>query len=90
MQLDKELYRKAYESFKEWNEAKLLDRVRDADTLTPQEAWRRYVALWKFGWKLCPQQSEWQQKQKAEILELYYQRVQKLEARRKAHGRKRP
>ena len=87
MQLDKELYRKAYESFKQWNEAKLLDRVRDADKLSPTELWRRYVDLWEFGMKIAPPQSERQQAQAfAEWVE-YYAKMQKFEAWRRARGK---
>jgi len=73
MKLDKELYRQAYQQYQRWNEAELVDRARNAGKLTPQAAWRQYVALVEFCWKLCPQQSEWQREQHlaefAEVLE---------------------
>ncbi|MBI3242244.1 MAG: hypothetical protein HYZ49_08130 [Chloroflexi bacterium] len=88
MQLDKELYRKTYESFKQWNDAKLLDRVRDADKLTPAELWHRYVDLWEFAKKIAPPQSERQQAQAFTEWVEYYAKMQKFEAWRRAHGKR--
>lgn len=87
MKLDKDLYRQAYEQYRQWNEAELADRVRNAGKLSPQEAWRQYVALVEFCWKMCPQQSEWQRKQKLADLDRYYAAVRKLEAWRRARGK---
>jgi hypothetical protein len=87
MKLDKDLYRQAYEQYRQWNEAELAERVRNAGKLSPQEAWRQYVALVEFCWKMCPQQSEWQHKQKLADLDRYYAAVRKLEAWRRARGK---
>jgi hypothetical protein len=85
--IDATLYRQAYEQYRQWNEAELADRVRNAGKLSPQEAWRQYVALVEFCWKMCPQQSEWQRKQKLADLDRYYAAVRKLEAWRRARGK---
>jgi hypothetical protein len=85
MQLDKDLYRKAYELHRQWNEAEKIERARNAGQLSPEEAWRQYVDLVEFCWRLCPEQSQRQREQKLIHLNRYYDRVQKLEAWRRAH-----
>jgi hypothetical protein len=87
MPIDKDLYRKALEFYRQWNKAELSHRIRTAGQLTPEEGWQQYVALVEFCWELCPQQSEWQQKQKIEDINRYYVRVKRLEAWRKANGK---
>ena len=85
--LDKELYRQAYEQYRQWNEAELIERARNAGKLSPAEAWRQYVALVEFCWKLCPQQSDWQRELKLADVAQYYERVKKLEAWRRTRGK---
>ena len=87
MALDKELYRKAYESLRQWNELETLDNARSTAQLTPQEAWRRYAALWAFCVKLSPPQTELQNQLWMAKWEEYYANIRKLEAWRRAHGR---
>lgn len=87
MRLDKELYRKAYEQYRRWNEAELADRARNAGRLSPAEAWQQYIALVEFCWKLSPEQSEWQREQKLADLARYHERVKRLEAWRRARGK---
>ncbi len=78
MKIDATLYRQAYEQYRQWNEAELAERLRNAGKLTPEQAWRQYVALVEFCWKMCPQQSEWQRKQKLEILTEYQRLLAKV------------
>lgn len=85
--LNKELYRQVYASYRQWNHDELVDRARNAGSLSPERAWQQYVALVEFAWKLCPQPSQWQQAQKAADLARYYERVQKMEAWRRARGK---
>lgn len=87
MAIDKELYRKAFEYYRQWNEAELLDRIRNPGRITPEEGWQQYRALVEFCWELCPQQSEWQQKKKLDDIGRYYTRIRKFEAWRKANGK---
>jgi len=87
MTLDKDLYRRAYEQHRRWNEAELADRARNAGKLSPAEAWKQYLALVEFCWKLYPQQSEWQREQKLADLAQYHERVKRLEAWRRARGK---
>lgn len=87
MPIDKNLYRKAFEYYRQWNQAELIDRIRHAGKLKPEEGWEQYVALVEFCWQICPQQSERQQKQELDDLERYHTRVQRLEAWRKDNGK---
>ena len=88
MALDKELYRRAYELHRQWNEFEYIDRVRNAGKLSPAEAWRQYVDLVEFGWKLSPRQSDRQRDQKLADWDHYYAQLEKLEAWRRARGKK--
>lgn len=86
MTLDKTLYQQAYRSYRQWNEAEADARARDAGQLTPAEAWRRYVALVEFCWRLSPEPSQHQREEKLAALDRYYAAVQRLEERRRARG----
>ena len=87
MKLDKELYRQAYQQYQRWNEAELVDRARNAGQLTPEKAWQQYLALFDFARESCPPPGEWQRKQRLADLACYHERVQTLEAWRRAHGK---
>jgi hypothetical protein len=82
MQLDKNLYRQAYEEYREWNAAEAAERARSAGRLSPAEAWRRYVDLVEFCWRLAPEPGAHQRREKAAALDRYYSAVQRLEERR--------
>jgi hypothetical protein len=86
MTLDKMLYQQAYRSYRQWNEAEANARARDAHMLTPGEAWRRYVALVEFCWRLSPQPSQHQRDEKLAAFDCYYAAVQRLEEWRRARG----
>ncbi len=88
MTIDKDLYRGAFEQYRQWNEAELRERIRNAGVRTPHERWREYLGLWNFCQKLGTKASPTQRQQKLEALELYYVRVQKMEAWRQMRGRK--
>lgn len=83
MALDKALYRQAYRAYREWNEAEAVARARDAGQLTPSEAWRRYVTLVEFCWRLSPEPSQHQRQEKLAALDRYYAAVKRLEDRRR-------
>jgi hypothetical protein len=87
MRLDKELYRQAYRQYREWNEAELIDRARNAGKLAPEAAWQQYLALFDFARESCPPPSEWQRKRHLDDLVHYYERVQKLESWRRTYGK---
>ena len=85
MYIDKDLYRKAYEQYEQWNEADFVHRVRNAGKLSPEEAWGQYIALVEFLWRRCPEQSLRQQKQTMAEWEHYYTQIQRFEAWRQKH-----
>lgn len=85
MQLDRNLYRQAYRSLREWGEA--AERTRPREQVSLAEAWQRYVALVEFCWRLSPQPGEHQRREKIEALNRYYARVQKLEEWRRRNGK---
>ena len=87
MTIDKELYRKAYASLREWSEAKRIERIRDARRLTPEERWRQFVDLVDFGLKIAAPESERLRSQKMAAFDRYYERVRRMEAGRRARGK---
>jgi len=80
------LYQRAYRSYRQWNEAAAAGRARDAAMLPSIEAWRRYVALVEFCWRLSSQPSQHQCDEKLAALDRYYAAVQRLEERRRMRG----
>jgi len=88
MPLDKELYRKAYESLRQWNEAELIDRVRNAGKRPPGKVWEQYIDLFEFGRQIGLRPSQRQREQRLAEWDDYYARIRKLEAWRRTHGRK--
>ena len=87
MAIDKELYRTAYESLRQWSEIEKVERAREAGRLSPEEKWRQFVDLFEFCWRIAPPQSAGERKQKLASLDRYTERVRKLEAWRRAHGK---
>jgi hypothetical protein len=88
VKLDKALYRQMRESMKEWDDAKMRARVREAHTLTHAELWRQYADLWEFGMKFAQPTNKAQQAREMEEWADAYRKLEKLEAWRKAHGKK--
>lgn len=88
MTIDKELYRQAFEHYRQWNEAELVERVRETSKLTPRELWERYAALWEFCVNLAPEPTPLQEKVRHQELEDYYAKIQKFETwrRKRAEG----
>lgn len=87
MSLDKNLYRQAYQQYQDMEAHEQRNRRSQQERLSPLKAWQQYVDLVEFCWKLCPSQSKYQRHEKLAALDRYYERVQKLEAWRKAHGK---
>lgn len=86
MAIDKVLYRQAQEWYRQWNAAERKARLEGVGKLSPQTAWKQYVDLWEFGWQTNIQPNQHQIKQKIDAMDLYYERVAKLEAWRCSRG----
>lgn len=69
--LDKELYRKAYEAYRQWNEAELIDRAYNAGKTPPEKTWQQYLDLFEFAWDLGLRPSEYQRQQKVADIQRY-------------------
>ena len=87
MQLDNDIYRQAYAAYREWNAAEAVERARGAGRLSAAEAWRQYADLVEFCWRLSPEPSAHQRRQKLAAIDRYYDAVRLLEERRQAHGK---
>ncbi|KAA0226133.1 hypothetical protein EDS67_20775 [candidate division KSB1 bacterium] len=88
MAIDKELYRKMLEAYREWNEFELADRARNAGRLSPEEAWQQYVDLWEFAVNSAPTQSDLRLKLRLQEWEEYYAKIEKFEAWRRTRTQK--
>jgi hypothetical protein len=88
MAIDKELYRKTYQLYRQWNDAELVERIRNAGSLSPRQGWEQYVDLWEFCIELSPQPSTLQSKRKFFEWLKYYSRIQSLEEWRGRDGKK--
>ena len=86
MTIDAKLYREALEAYRQWNEAELIARAREAPGRDAQTGWKEFNDLWVFARLTGAKQSLLQRRQKLEAIDLYYERVKKLEAWRQARG----
>ena len=84
MKLDGELYRRTYQALREWSAA--AEQARASRQLSPAELWQQYVALVEFCLRLCPGPSAHQRREKTAALNLYYERLRKLEQWRQKRG----
>ncbi len=87
MNIDKALYRKAYEQYRQWNKARLKDKILHAGELSPEEAWKQYVDLWNVCMMLSENKYHGHRKSKLKDLQKYYDRIQQFESRRKLVGK---
>ncbi len=85
--IDGALYRDALKQYKQWNEAELIEQLRNAGKTPPEKKLRQYFELVEFCRRLNPQQSEWQRADKLAALDRYYEAVRKLEEWRKQRVR---
>lgn len=86
MTIDAQLYRRALEEYRQWNEAELKARAQNAANRDPDAGWREFNDLWAFARAMGAEQSLIQRKRKLEALHLYYERVKRLEAWRQTRG----
>lgn len=87
IKLDKELYRHAYQLYRQWNEAELMERVKNAGNRPPQQAWQEYIALWEFCLRLASEPGYQQRRKRLQEWDEYYARIHKLEAWRHNRGK---
>ena len=83
MELNRELYRKAYQAIKKLKEQEYVDRVQEARKRTPQKAWDQFAALYEFGIKIAPENHEYQHREHMRGLQEYLSRLKMVETRRK-------
>lgn len=87
MRLDNDLYRQAYAAYREWNAAEAAECARGAGRLSPAEAWRQYADLVEFCWRLAPEPSIHQRREKLAALDRYYEAVRRLGEQGQTHGK---
>lgn len=84
--IDKTAWQATLAQYQAQNEAEFLAQVRNAGKKTPAQKWQEFLDLMEFGMQIKPYPSEQEQRQKIEMLNRYYERIQRFEARRKRHG----
>jgi hypothetical protein len=87
MTIDRELYREAYETIRQWKLAERAERAYHAGERSPLECWKEYVAWWEFLVSIAPEISETQQAMRLAEWAEYYERMQRFEAWRKEQGK---
>jgi hypothetical protein len=84
--IDKASWRATVAHYRAWNEVEFLANVRNAGKKSVLQKWHEFLDLMEFGMQIKPQPSKHEQRQKMEMLNQYYQRIQRFEAWRQQHG----
>lgn len=85
--IDKAAWQTTLTHYREWNEAEFRERIQNAGKKNPLQKWREFLAIMEFGLKIKPQPSEHEQRQKVDMLNQYYERMQYFEMRRSQTGK---
>jgi hypothetical protein len=85
--IDKAIWKKTLAYYHAWNETEFLENVCNARQKNLKQKWHEFLAIIEFGLKIKPQPSEHEQCQKVDMLNQYYERMQRFEARRHQRGK---
>lgn len=85
--IDKAAWQMRLKYYRAWNEAEFREKIRNAGKKNFAQKWQEFFDLIEFGLMLKPQPSEYEQQQKVEMLNRYYEAIQRFEARRQQHGK---
>jgi hypothetical protein len=73
--------------YRAWNEAEFRANVRNARKKSLLQKWQEFLAIMDFGLMLKPMPSKHEQHQKVEMLNRYYEQMQRLAMRNVPHGK---
>lgn len=73
--------------YRAWNEAERQQQLRNAGKKPPDQKWREYLELMELGLAIKPEPSQHEQRQKVDMLNRYYEQIQRFEARSASHGK---
>jgi hypothetical protein len=79
MSINANLYREAFEYYRQWNEAELKAQARQAGQMSPEERWEQYKALWQFCAQLAGPPSENYLKHQFGQWADYYEKIHQFE-----------
>ena len=85
--IEKAAWQATLAHYRAWNEAEFRERIQNAGKKTPMQKWREFLAIMEFGLMIKPQPSEHEHRQKIEMLNRYYERMQYFEMRRSQVGK---
>lgn len=84
---DKAAWHETLAHYQAWNDAEFREKVQNAGKKNPSQKWREFLAIMEFGLMIKPQPSEHEHRQKIEMLNRYYERMQTFEMRRSQAGK---
>ena len=86
--LDKELYRKAYEQYRQWIEEDRIYLPHNLGWPSYAEIWHKYlIAMADFDWDALSEPADWARAEKLADLDRWRACVFRLEAWRHGHGK---
>lgn len=77
--VDKTVYQEVLRQYSAWNRSELKRKIQEAGTKSSNQKWQEYLAIMEFGMMIKPHPSKHEERQKMEILNRYYQRIQQFE-----------
>ncbi len=86
MELDGKLYRKVYKALGKWKELEEITQMVERRSLSPQQAWEQYKALWELSMKIAPGDNDYQHSEHMRYWGHYYFKIQKLQTWMRSHG----
>ena len=84
---EKAAWQTTVEQYRAWNEAELRGNIRNAGKKSQLQKWREFLTIMEFGFMLKLKPSQHEQQQKIEMLNRYYELMQRFQTRRMGHGK---
>ena len=84
--LDKAAWQTTLAYYQTWNDVEFLEKFRNAGAKSLAQKWQEFLDLMEFGLMLKPFPSPHEHRQKVEMLNRYYQEIQRFEDRRRQRG----
>ncbi|GEM_PF-3968618 len=73
----------ALQHYHVWNNIEYQHRNQGQDGV---KKWQQFLALMEFGLQIKPEPSLYEQQQKVNVLNSYYQQIEQFEYRKRQHG----
>jgi hypothetical protein len=80
--IDKTQWQETLQHYKKWNDDVFFSSIRNAGEKSIEQKWLEFLSIMEFGLMIKHQPSEHEQKQKANMLNAYYEQIEYFEMRR--------